>query len=129
MTDKMQIGIKNNSYIQRPCVEPAKTFNSKDLSFRAVLDEQLQSQKTELQMSKHAKERIAQRGIDFNEDLVNALNSAAETARLKGAKDIVMIGKEAAFVVNLPNSVIVTAVSSAEMKDNVFTNIDSAVLI
>ena len=125
----MQIGIHSQGQIKRPELEPAKTFSSNDLSFKAIFDGQLQSQKAELQVSKHAKERIAQRGIDFNDELVSALNTAAQSARLKGARDIVMIGKEAAFVVNIPNSVIVTAVSPAELKDNIFTNIDSAVII
>lgn len=129
MTGKTQLGVDNVNYSSIISAAPVKTFSSNDLSFRAVLDKQLlENKKFELQISKHAKERIAQRGIDINKE-ISSLNNAADIARKKGARDVVMIGKDAAFIVNIPNNVIVTAVSSSEMKDNVFTNIDSAVLI
>ena len=129
MIEKTQLGVENVNYSSKISANHIKTFNSQDLSFRAVLDQLNENKSCELQISKHAKERIAQRGIDVNKDIISSLNNAADIARQKGAKDIVMIGKDAAFIVNIPNSVIVTAVSSSELKDNVFTNIDSAVLI
>ena len=63
------------------------------------------------------------------DQLMEDMNAAIGKARLKGAKDVVMIGKDAAFIVNVPNNVVVTAISSEEMKDNIFTNIDSAVIL
>ena len=63
------------------------------------------------------------------EELMADMNAAAGKARMKGAKDVVMIGKDAAFIVNVPNNMVVTAMSSEEMKENIFTNIDSAVLL
>ncbi|MEG3029949.1 MAG: flagellar biosynthesis protein, partial [Oscillospiraceae bacterium] len=52
-------------------------------------------------------------------------------ARAKGAKDIVVINNSQnnAFIVNVPNNVVVTTMAGSEMKNNIFTNIDSAVLI
>lgn len=129
MIDKTQLGIGKANRNLNTAASPVKTISSQQLSFKAVLDEQLKNETNQLQMSKHAKDRIAQRGIDVDQDLMSSLNYAADIARSKGARDIVMIGKDAAFVVNIPNSVIVTAVSSDELKDNIFTNIDSAVLI
>lgn len=128
MINKSQIsvGIKDN--VKSPIDHPIRTYNSSELKFRSILNEQIHKSNG-LQISKHAKERIAQRNIEMNEDLINSLNDAAEIARLKGAKDIVMIGDDVAFVVNIPNEIIVTAVTTAELKNNVFTNIDSAVLI
>ncbi|MBS4959351.1 MAG: flagellar biosynthesis protein [Clostridiales bacterium] len=83
----------------------------------------------QLQFSKHSKERIEERGISLTDQLMEDMNAAIGKARLKGAKDVVMIGKDAAFIVNVPNNVVVTAISSEEMKDNIFTNIDSAVIL
>ena len=96
--------------------------------FDAVLQQELQKV-DELQFSKHSQERIRQRGISLTEELMADMNAAAGKARLKGAKDVVMIGKEAAFIVNVPNNMVVTAMSGEEMKENIFTNIDSAVLL
>ena len=61
--------------------------------------------------------------------LLSDLNQAVQKAQAKGAKDVVVIGKSGAFIVNVPNNVVITTMSGAEMKDNIFTNIDSAVLI
>lgn len=129
MIDKTQLSIGNSNRNLKTATSPVSTISSQQLKFKAVLDEQLKNECKELQMSKHARDRIAQRGIDVDQNVMNSLNYAADIARSKGARDIVMIGKDAAFVVNIPNSVIVTAVSSDELKDNIFTNIDSAVLI
>ena len=97
-------------------------------SFKAILENRLNEEKT-LQFSKHSKERISQRGIEVTDELMSRLNSAAESARTKGAKDVVMIGREAAFIVNIPNNIVVTAMNENEMKNNIFTNIDSAVML
>ena len=96
--------------------------------FDAMLQQELQKV-DELQFSKHSQERIRQRGISLTEELMADMNAAAGKARMKGAKDVVMIGKEAAFIVNVPNNMVVTAMSGEEMKENIFTNIDSAVLL
>lgn len=129
MIDRTQFGVGSANRNFNTAANSVKTISSQQLSFKAVLDEQLKNESKQLQLSKHAKDRIAERGIDVNQNLMSSLNDAADVARSKGAKDIVMIGKDAAFIVNIPNGVIVTAVSSDELKNNIFTNIDSAVLI
>lgn len=82
-----------------------------------------------VQFSKHAAQRVQQRGIQMTDSLLADLNQAVAKAQEKGAKDVVVIGKSGAFIVNVPNNVVVTTMSGAEMKENIFTNIDSAVLI
>lgn len=97
-------------------------------SFDAVLAAGLKKAE-EVQFSKHSKARIEERGISLTDELMADLNAAVGKARLKGAKDVVMIAKDAAFIVNVPNNVVVTAMNGDEMKENIFTNIDSAVLL
>ncbi len=82
-----------------------------------------------LQFSKHAKERAAQRGIELTPELMEELNTAVDKASKKGAKDIVVFDMLNAFIVNVPNKTVVTTVSGSEMRYNVFTNIDAAVLL
>ena len=96
--------------------------------FKTILDEQL-AKNHPLQFSKHAQERVSQRGIELTEELLGSLNNAVSKARDKGAKDVVIIDARQAFIVNVPNNVVITTVTDSEMKDNVFTNIDSAVII
>ncbi|HCT63694.1 MAG TPA: flagellar biosynthesis protein [Lachnospiraceae bacterium] len=128
MIDKVS-NVKINAYQSKNAVSPLRTFNSKQISFEAVLNQQYEEKGKELQLSKHAKERVLERGIDVDTQLMTTLNEAAQAARQKGATNTVLIGQDAAFVVNIPNGIIVTAISAEELKNNVFTNIDSAVLI
>lgn len=100
---------------------------TKDNSFSKLLDEKLENK--ELKFSKHAKERAMQRGINIQENLVKDISSAVDKAREKGVKDIVVIGKDGAFVVNVTNNVVVTSMNTMELKNNIFTNIDGAVII
>lgn len=72
---------------------------------------------------------MEQRGIEVTDSLLSDLNQAVGKAREKGAKDVVVIGQQGAFIVNIPNNVVVTTMTSQEMKQNIFTNIDSAVLL
>lgn len=86
-------------------------------------------EKEGLQFSRHAAERANQRGIEMSDSFLNDLQSAVEKARSKGAKDVVVISERGAFIVNVPNNMVVTTISENEMKENIFTNIDSAVLL
>lgn len=82
-----------------------------------------------LSFSKHAAMRMRERGIDIDVKLGRELEHAIEGARKKGAKDVAVIGSQDVFIVNVPNNVVVTIMSRSDMKEKIFTNIDSAVLI
>ena len=97
-------------------------------SFSEILSRKATESGT-VQFSRHATQRVQERGIEMTESLLDDLNQAVEKAREKGAKDVVVIGQNGAFIVNVPHNVVVTTMTEAEMKENIFTNIDSAVLI
>lgn len=97
-------------------------------AFADLLKEGIKNEES-VQFSKHAETRIQQRGIEVSEDLMQGLNQAVQKAREKGAKDTVIIGAQGAFIVNVPNNIVVTTMTEQEMKSNIFTNIDSAVLM
>ena len=82
-----------------------------------------------VRFSKHAAQRVEQRGIQMTETLLDSLNQAVGKAREKGAKDIVVISSQAAFIVNVANNTVITSMTGAEMRENIFTNIDSAVVV
>lgn len=102
-------------------------------NFQDMLEEQLNknalNNQSEIQFSKHAQKRVEQRGIQITDSFLQDLNQAVAKGRQKGSKDMVVIDRTGAFIVNVPNNIVVTAISEAEMKENVFTNIDSAVII
>ncbi len=100
----------------------------KRTTFGQMLQEKME-QTQSLQFSKHSKERMEQRGIEMTPELLQQMNTAASQAKSKGAKDVVMIGSQAAFIVSIPNNTVITAMNGNEMKNNIFTKIDSAVLL
>lgn len=115
--------VQNNQQIKNIMAYP-----SYGVDFKKMLEEQLKKSDG-VQFSKHAMERAEQRGIQVNSTLLDSINNAVEMARAKGAKDVVIIGGNEAFIINVPNNIVVTTISGGEMKNNIFTNIDSAVII
>ena len=68
-------------------------------------------------------------GIAGDNQLMSDLEHAVEGARKKGAKDVAIIGSQGVFIVNVPNNMVVTTMSQQDMRERVFTNIDSAVIM
>lgn len=98
------------------------------LSFNQVLEQQLGSS-SELKFSAHAQERLQSRNIHLStEDLVRLKQGVAQAAA-KGSKESLLLKDGVAFVVSVKNQTVITAVDSESMKGNVFTNIDSAVIV
>lgn len=107
----------------------SRNISPEQLAFGQVLSQQLQESGNTLRFSKHATERAAQRGLEMTPEITDRLEHAVETARGKGAREVAVIGPEGVFIVNIKNSVVVTSLSNQELKDNIITNIDSAVIM
>ncbi len=125
--------ISNNLNIKR--LENQLISNSKgkhsvkrDKSFDQVL-ESIKKRELEIKFSKHAVERLNNRDMDLNMDEIYRLNNAFQKAKSKGVKDALIIMDDKAFIANINNNVIVTTINKEQLKDNVFTNIDGAVII
>ena len=82
-----------------------------------------------LKFSNHALQRLQSRNITLSEDDVARMNTMADKAAAKGAKQSLFIMRDTAMVVSIKNRTVITAVDQESMKDNVFTNIDSAAII
>lgn len=95
--------------------------------FQSALDAALAVQP--LRFSKHATERLEQRQILLTPADVTRLSQAVDSAASKGSRDSLILLNRTAFVVNVPNRTVVTAVDEDHMRENVFTNIDSAVIL
>ncbi|MCC7433438.1 MAG: hypothetical protein IT363_02050 [Methanoregulaceae archaeon] len=83
----------------------------------------------QLKLSGHAQTRLQSRNIELGADqwerVMNGVNKAAE----KGARDSLVMVDDVALVVSVKNRTVITAVDKANLKENVFTNIDSAVVV
>ncbi|HBK86936.1 MAG TPA: flagellar protein [Firmicutes bacterium] len=108
--------------VKRPA---PKTTTSQ--GFQSLLDAALATQP--LRFSKHATERLEQRQIMLTPADVTRLTRAVDNAASKGARDSLILLNRTAFVVNVPNRTVITAVDEDHMRENVFTNIDSAVVL
>ncbi|MCZ8520050.1 MULTISPECIES: TIGR02530 family flagellar biosynthesis protein [Paenibacillus] len=103
---------------------PAETAGSGSTpSFQSVLQNRL------VRFSHHAEQRLTQRGIVLAPEQLAKLSTAIDQAAAKGAKDSLMLIGDAALIVNIKNRTVVTAIDSTSMKDNLFTQIDSAMII
>lgn len=90
--------------------------------------EQLRSKLDGVKFSAHAATRLKSRNIEVTNDIMNKLEKAVSGAANKGARDSLILMKDLAFIVNIPNRTVITAMDGESMKENIFTNIDSAVI-
>ena len=82
-----------------------------------------------VEFSKHAISRAQERGIEVTPDLMDQLAGSVIRAQAKGATNILAMDAEKAFIINVPNARVITAITQEEMKENIFTNIDGAVFL
>lgn len=82
-----------------------------------------------LKFSSHAIDRMKSRGINFSRDELNGIENAVSRAAAKGSKDTLILAGGNALIVSVKNNTVVTVMDRAAMKENVFTNIDSTVVI
>lgn len=125
MTERMTVGQLYPGNVSTARSRPSQAANGRDgaPSFNSILQHQL------VRFSHHAEERLRQRGIQFKPEQMAKIQSAIDKAATKGAKDSLMLINDTALIVNIKNRTVVTAMDGASMKDNLFTQIDSAMII
>ncbi len=108
--------------VQNEDFEPGK-IKGNGSSFDSIFKTELENVK----ISSHAAKRLEARNIELDEGKMNKLQSAVDKAELKGSKDSLVMLDDTAFIVNVPNRTVITAIHKSESKENIFTNIDSVV--
>lgn len=131
--------IRNNSFlsieqVQDQFLNQQKKVTSTprtDISFGDILKSKTEINKApeELKFSKHAANRLVDRNISLSNDQIERLNGAKKMAEEKGIKESLVLVDSYAFIVNVPNNTVITALDKSETMDNVFTNIDGAVIV
>lgn len=102
-----------------------------EVNFNDILKQksQIMIPRQDLRFSKHASGRLEERNISLSDEQMVRLNDAARKASEKGIKESLVIVDSLAFIVNVPNNTVVTALDRTDSEDNVFTNIDGAVIV
>ena len=105
--------------------EPPKSRpreKTNDNAFKELLEQRLKEE-SQVSFSKHAMERVVERGVDVSSEKLDRLNEGVRMAEEKGLRGTT------AFVVNVKNNKVVTVVNEDSLKGTVFTNIDGTVMI
>jgi len=107
----------------RPAPTPAQ-----GTSFADTLREAMPGPKR-VTLSAHATQRLEQRGIRLDAEAWAAVDAAADALAAKGGREGLILGDDAAFVLNIPNRTVITVLSAEEAAGHVFTQIDSAAVL
>ena len=106
----------------------AKLKEQGKIPFSEILrDRQAANEAGELKFSKHANERLASRNIDLTDEQLERLEIGTRKASEKGINESLVMVDDLAFIVNIKNNTVITAVNDGD--DRVFTNIDGAVIM
>lgn len=118
------IPIDNRNRLANNNISSISKPNAKN-SFANLLNEEIAGVK----FSQHALDRMQSRNLNFSNDDLLKLNDAVEKIAQKGAKESLVYMNDVALVVSVTNKTVITAMDGKSAKDNIFTNIDSAVII
>ena len=83
----------------------------------------------QLKVSGHAQTRMSSRNINLSQGEWQRVMDGVQKAAAKGSKESLVMVDDVALVVSIKNKTVITAVDKDNLKENVFTNIDSAVIV
>ena len=122
----LSIGQVQNQYLGSS-VQSKKTQTGENASFQKILDH-ISSEQESVKFSKHAANRLNDRNIELTQDQMDRLNQATAQAGEKGINESLILVDQLAFIVNVPNNTVVTAMDQKDKNNQIFTNIDGAVI-
>jgi len=114
--------------VSRSQQKPIKSNQASQTPFSLQLQSAIQSN-SRLTLSKHAKERLAQRGIEINQERWTKIEDKVRQAKAKGVNDSLVLLKDAALIVSAKNNTVITAMGRQEAADQIFTNINGTIVL
>lgn len=129
MIDKLTQNVSFAQNTQTANTQKKNTNSSFGELFQKELGKTDPSAAQSINFSKHAMARAEERGIELTDTLMDKLTDSVEKAQEKGATSILAFDATQAFIINVPHYRVITTMTQEEMKENVFTNIDGAVLL
>lgn len=109
---------------------PGETSEFKNLLDTTLGQESaLNTQEKGIHLSTHAMKRLQERNLTLDKEEYTKLQTAMDRLKLKGGQDSLVITGKAAYIVDVPKNTIVTAIDKESISENVFTKIDSTILM
>ncbi len=121
------LNINKNLTINNPSIRPTGQAPNLQKSFQEILGSL--GKDKELKFSKHALDRLESRSINLTKNEIARINGAIQKANEKGVKEALILMGNKAFIASVKNNTIITATTEHQLKENVFTNIDGAVIV
>ena len=115
----------SNLYLQNIQDKSSDTKKDETVSFQDVLQQKVDET---VKFSKHANQRLSNRNILLTDEQLTRLNQCVGCSRTKQIQESLVMMDNLAFIVNVKNNTVVTAMEQGE-KNQVFTNIDGAVIV
>ncbi len=111
--------------------QPQQAEQKTPLAEQGLFTEMLaEAELADLHFSNHAMQRMERRSIRLSSDELALLSDGVTKAQQKGAKEaLLLMEQQKAFVVNVPGRTVITVMDQEGMKEKLFTNIDSAILL
>ncbi|MBE6055158.1 MAG: flagellar biosynthesis protein [Clostridium sartagoforme] len=100
---------------------------SKKVNFTDILKDEINKNQTDYTLSKHAADRLKE--IEFTEADMKEIGKGFKMAEEKGSKNSVMIYRDVALIASIENKTVITAIEKERAKENIYTNIDSVVIL
>jgi flagellar operon protein len=123
MTEPFHVQLGRVNGVGEQPAKPAGTVKHvQGSSFLETL-EQVQG----VRFSNHALKRLQSREINLNSENVNRLSDAIDKAEKRGGKSSLVMVDDLAFIVNVHDRTVVTALDTNQRGEGVFTQIDSVV--
>ena len=119
-----------DQYLKKQKTAPSSK-PTQGISFEEILHKQ-QAQEIEakeLKLSKHASNRLNDRNIELTKEQLERLHDGTKKAGEKGIRESLVLVDQLAFIVNVKNNTVITAMDQTETDENIFTNIDGAVIM
>lgn len=109
--------------------ENVKKTSTEQSEFEKSLEQANSKDEGGLKFSSHAMKRLNDRSINMDSDEFLKLRGALDKLKTKGGRDSLVLTSKAAYIMDVPNSTIVTAMDKSKLGENVFTKIDSTLIL
>lgn len=114
--------------VGRPGTAPAQARPAAPGRFQELFAQALDEQRWGLRFSAHARSRVQSRNVELTPERMERLRQAVDRAAQKGARETLILVDELALLVSVPHRTVITVLDGRQARENVFTNIDSAVI-
>jgi flagellar operon protein len=123
-----EVGGKEKLNKVSPGVKSGESINKE---FEDVLNgaSQKKDNQNDLLLSQHAIKRMTERNITLDAEEFTKLKTALQKLKTKGGQDSLVITNKAAYILDVVNNKVVTAMDKQSLNDNVFTKIDSTLIL